>query len=133
MLSRIGELVQEGSNFAFETTCSGKSYLRILKLAKSKGYRITLIFLWLSSPKHAIARVARRVQQGGHFVADEVVRRRYYGGVKNLSDIYMPLTDITLVYDNSDLRHKLIATYERGFGIKVVDQSVWKQIKGNPS
>jgi predicted ABC-type ATPase len=66
MLNRLNELVDSGVNFAFETTCSGRGHSVFLKRCRTKGYRITLIFLWLPSSDVAVERVARRVSRGGH-------------------------------------------------------------------
>ena len=50
MIKRLRELLDANKNFAFETTASGKNYIKHLKTAKSKGYEISLVFLWLSEP-----------------------------------------------------------------------------------
>ena len=84
MLKRINELLTEGADFAFETTLATKSYVSLLKKAKASGYKITLVYFWLSSPEEAIERVATRVSKGGHHIPEEVIRRRYYAGINNL-------------------------------------------------
>ena len=101
MLQRIQELVDQGVSFAFETTLSGRSFARAIPGWQSLGYRVELYFLSLSSPEAAIARVARRVTQGGHYVPDEVVRRRFYGGLANLDQVYKALVDSWVLYDSS--------------------------------
>jgi predicted ABC-type ATPase len=40
MLERMRELVQAKQNFAFETTCSGKSYSRMLRECQKVGWRV---------------------------------------------------------------------------------------------
>jgi predicted ABC-type ATPase len=52
---------------------------------------VHLVFLWLASSELAIARVARRVEMGGHSVPDEIVRRRYTAGLRNRFGLYQPL------------------------------------------
>ena len=42
LIDRIKELVQEKQDFAFETTLSGRGYVRNLREIKKIGYRITL-------------------------------------------------------------------------------------------
>ncbi len=49
MLKRINELLSENENFAFETTLSTRSYKNKIIEAKTKGYRVTLLFFWLQS------------------------------------------------------------------------------------
>ena len=72
MLQEMRRHFAARQSFAFETTLSGRSYLRQIALWQGAGYRVKLIFLQLDSPEEAIARVAQRVRQGGHDVADAV-------------------------------------------------------------
>lgn len=76
MIQRLHALLNANQSFAFETTASGKNYIKHLKSAKEKGYELCLTFLWLSKPEEAIRRVAQRVKQGGHHVPEETVVRR---------------------------------------------------------
>ena len=41
----------------------------------------------------AIERVASRVAQGGHDIPIPDIRRRYARGLKNLTNIYLPIVD----------------------------------------
>jgi len=88
MLQRIKDLLEKGADFAFETTLSTKSYVSFIKQAKEKGYTVTLLYFWLSSPQFAIERVATRVSEGGHHIPADVIERRYYRGLKNLLNLY---------------------------------------------
>lgn len=65
MLEEIDECVASGQSFAFETTLSGKGYLRKITLWQQLGYQVKLWFLSLPSEDIAISRVAERVVQGG--------------------------------------------------------------------
>src|ERR1051325_7846529 len=49
MIERIRDLTKSGESFAFETTCAGRSHLRLLRECRNRGYRLTLLFLWLPS------------------------------------------------------------------------------------
>ena len=62
---------------------------------------MSLLFLALPSADVAIQRVSERVAQGGHFVPDTVVRRRFRAGKANLESVYKPLVDSWALYDNS--------------------------------
>lgn len=48
----------------------------------------------------AIARVATRVNQGGHAIPTDVIRRRYKTGWENFINIYRPLLAAWQVYEN---------------------------------
>lgn len=102
MIRRIDELLENGETFAIETTLASKLYIRTIEKARSLGYRIIIVFFWLESPELAFERVMNRSREGGHFVAKEVVFRRYYSGLKNLFGKYIALADSALVVDNSN-------------------------------
>lgn len=108
MLEEIALNVATGKTFAFETTLSGLTYARMVPEWRSAGYRIKLLFLALDSPEEAIGRVAIRVQQGGHHVQAEVVRRRYAAGLKNFHDVYRQLVDYWQWFDNSGTVPRLL-------------------------
>ena len=102
MLRRIEELVERGESFAFETTLSGRGFARAIPCWQSRGYRVELYFLRMSAPEGSIVRVARRVRQGGHYVPDEVIRRRFHNGLANFHRIYKQLVDHWSLIDNSE-------------------------------
>lgn len=59
MRRRIHQLVTEEKNFAFETTLSTKSYLKLIEKAKAQAYTAVLIFLYLNSTEIAKQRVKK--------------------------------------------------------------------------
>jgi predicted ABC-type ATPase len=87
MLTRIEELIAAGMSFAFETTCAGRTYLRLLENCKLDGWKVSLIYLWVPSPEYSLARVERRVRQGGHSIPEDVIRRRYKAGLFNVRQL----------------------------------------------
>lgn len=109
MLHRIDELLQEGVDFAFETTLATRSYKQKILLARSLGYRINILFFWLRSTTLAKTRVMTRVLEGGHDIPDDIIERRYIRGIKNLFEIYLPISDNVFIFDNSDGNHEIIA------------------------
>ncbi len=109
MLGRIETLARSRVDFGFETTLSGRTQASLLARLKADGYRLHLFFLWLSSPELALARVRERVSSGGHFVPEEVVRRRFKRGSVNLFRLYEPLLDRYLLFDNSGDYPRLMA------------------------
>ena len=108
MLRRLDELLSNGENFAFETTLATKSYKNKIKVAKENGFKVILLFFWLRNLELAIECVKIRVKEGGHNIPEDVIRRRYVNGIKNLFEIYLPIVDEALVFDNSDVEPQLI-------------------------
>lgn len=129
MLARIDELINEGESFAFETTLSTRSYRNKVVEAREKGYKVTLLFFWLNSVNLAKNRVKNRVSEGGHNIEPEVIERRYINGIKNLFDIYIPIVDHYMIFDNSEGTNRLIIqTYRDGI-VLVQDEFTLIQIK----
>ena len=129
LIEKMRTLVRDGQSFAFETTCSGKSYVRMLKQCRDDGWRISLIYLWVPSPEYSIARVARRVSQGGHHIPDDVIRRRYLAGLWNMRHLYLPLAHNAFVYDNRDRALRLIARQAADSPLVVLDRDIWSGIE----
>lgn len=101
MLNQINGHVRRRKNFAFETTLAGRIYVRRIPIWQNIGYRIRLIFLQLSTFEEAVERVRIRVEQGGHDVPEDVIRRRFLQGWANFINVYKQLVDVWLLYDNS--------------------------------
>ncbi len=129
MLRQIEKLIESGSSFAFETTCAGRSQIKLLQDCKQDGWQISLIFLWVPSPEYSVARVARRVSQGGHSIPVEVIRRRYRAGLWNMRHRYLPLVDDVTIYDNRDNDLRLVARREAPFSLEVWDGEIWSRIE----
>lgn len=91
----------EKTDFAFETTLATKSYVSLIEQAKETGYTVTLLFFWLDSPEMAQRRVLKRVEEGGHAIPPEVIKRRYHRGLTNLMNLYIPICDNWLMIDNT--------------------------------
>lgn len=109
MLNRINELLELNENFAFETTLATKSYKSKVEYAQEKKYTVTLLFFWLQNVDLAIERVKTRVLEGGHNIETDIIYRRYKNGIKNLFEIYLPIVDEVMIFDNSAGKPELIA------------------------
>lgn len=129
MLKRIDELFSENENFAFETTLATKSYKEKILKAQENGYFVTLLFFWLKNTELAKERVKTRVLEGGHHIPDDIIERRYYNGILNLFNIYLPIVDQLLIFDNSEGKHKLIAEKNDGEQISIIREEEFKQIR----
>ncbi len=101
MLEEINNHARKGRSFAFETTLSGRGYIRKIRQWRTDGYRVNLIFLSLASPGEAVRRVHLREQQGGHPIPEAVILRRFHAGLRNFHDIYRHCVDHWQHFDNS--------------------------------
>jgi len=114
MLEQIHSFGKRGLDFGFETTLSGKTYVKLLKDLKKKGYLIHLFFLWISNVKLALERIELRVRNGGHHIPEAIVLRRFDRSLPNFFRFYQPLADSWAIFDNSEDVPKMIAFEESG-------------------
>lgn len=128
MVMRIQYLLEQMADFSIETTLATRSLVTIIKRAKSKGYKVTLIYLWLQSPELAIQRVRNRVLNGGHNIPEDVLRRRYKMGILYLFDTYLPLCDNWIIADNTHPPFTVVAegNLERTL---IKDENKFKKIR----
>jgi predicted ABC-type ATPase len=129
MLGRISELLQAGVDFAIETTLSTRSYVSLVHRAHRKGYKVTLIYVWLESYELAIDRVAVRVSKGGHNIPPHIIKRRYERGVHNLINLYIPIVDLWSVTNNTHNELETIAKGEQFIAHSIINEYFWEQIQ----
>ena len=102
-IARIKSLLEQKRSFAVETTLSGKFHLDAAMRAKSAGWNVGIVYIGLTSPTVAIARVRLRKLGGGHNVPAADVRRRYRRSLVNLANVF-GIADRLVVLDNSSSR-----------------------------
>ena len=130
MLQRIDGLLKNQENFSIETTLATRSYTRLIHRAQEQGYKVSLIYFWLSSPDLAIQRVAQRVRNGGHDIPRDVVIRRYQAGINNFFNIYMSNVDYWLLADNSNTPRVIVAEGGRGVKTNISHADLFNRIQG---
>jgi predicted ABC-type ATPase len=67
---------------------------------------------------------------GGHPVPEDVVRRRYHAGLRNLLDLYKPMADTWRIFDNSHGGGpRLVAKGSGENTTLLMDEALWKSIQ----
>ncbi|MNC40018.1 Zeta toxin [compost metagenome] len=99
-VKQIRELIGRKEKFAIETTLSGSFVLRHMKTAKEQGYKVVMYYIGLQDVQMHIDRVASRVEQGGHWIAEEDIRWRYGQSLSNLMPA-MEISDEVTIIDNT--------------------------------
>ena len=123
MLQRIELLLSQNKTFAIETTLATRSYATLVERVRHTGYRVVLLFFWLASPEMAIERVAKRVREGGHNIPTDTIIRRYWLGLENFFNIFAPIVDSWMFFDNVD-KTILLADDER-----IINPQIFNNIK----
>ena len=90
---------------------------------------VSLIYFWLQSPELAEMRVAKRVRDGGHDIPTPVLRRRYKSGIKNLFELYMPVVDYWMVFDNSQPSRVMVAEGGLNINTNILENEIFENIK----
>jgi predicted ABC-type ATPase len=130
MLARLEELAARRADFAFETTLASRTFAPFIRRLRSEGYRVQLVYVWLGSADLCVERVRSRAMSGGHFVEEEIVRRRYERSLKNLFGLYLPLADGWQVYDNTDAGGSQQVAEGSGQTPTVIhDEATWNEMK----
>lgn len=108
MIQRIQEMVAEGTDFAIETTLSGNWLVKHILEWKANGFTVELFYVRLESPDISVSRVKTRVLKGGHYIPENVIRRRFQRSLAMFERKYKPIVDDWMVYDNTDTKAKFV-------------------------
>ena len=127
MLEQIHSFGKRRLDFGFETTLSGKTYVKLLKDLKKTGYRIHLFFLWISDVRLALERIELRVRNGGHYIPKDIVLRRFERSLPNFFRFYQPLADSWAIFDNSKDIPRMIAFEESG-KLEIFDKDLYDTV-----
>ena len=99
-IKEIENRVESRQDFAFETTLSGRSYLKLIKRLRLEGWRVELIYLALPTVEMSKLRVAERVAHGGHNIPIQDIERRFSRSLRNLLNEFSWVTGRTQCFMN---------------------------------
>lgn len=92
--------IAKRENFCFETVLSTDRNLKLLQYAREQGYFIRCYYVLTVDPQINVARVASRVQAGGHDVPVEKIISRYDKALVRVREL-LAVCDVCHIYDNS--------------------------------
>jgi predicted ABC-type ATPase len=95
---------------------------------RNKEGSVTLLYIWLNSPEFAIGRVAKRVSEGGHHIPSDVIVRRYYRGISNLFNLYIPICNDWVIVSNMQLNPKIVARGSALLEKQIIIADIWEKI-----
>ena len=111
-IRRIRAYLFSGTSFNQESTLSGKTVLHTIQEARDLGYRVLMHYVGVQSPQIANARIAHRLDVGGHSIAEDVVERRWQRSMDNFVRA-ASICDEVLVFDNT-WQMRLVARLKHG-------------------
>jgi predicted ABC-type ATPase len=127
VLGEIKFFARRRDTFAFETTLSGRGYLRLIRQLKKQGYKVHFFFLCVGTVDVALSRVKDRVLKGGHDVPEPVIRRRFSRSIGNFFRAYRRLADSWYLFDNSGATPSVIA-FERSGKLRIISGAQYRAL-----
>jgi len=97
---KIKECIALQKSFAFETVFAVDKLPQFVLAAKKNNYYITLHFVALENVLNNIERVAKRVSQGGHNIATDLIKTRHSKTMALLPQL-LSVSDRAILYDNT--------------------------------
>jgi predicted ABC-type ATPase len=119
------KLFETQQSFCFETVMSHESKIELLKLAKSKGYKTYLYFVYTDDPELNVLRVKLRASMGLHDVNSEVVRSRYKRSFELLPKA-LKAVDRAYIINNSN---KLNVVAEKKSDLLIIKEEISDNLK----
>jgi predicted ABC-type ATPase len=111
------KLLDLRQSFTFETVMSSDDKVRFMKQAQDLGYRTYLYFVATDSVTININRVANRVDDGGHAVAEEKIVQRYERSLGLLPSA-VAASNRAYIFDNSADKSILLAEITDGIELE---------------
>lgn len=128
MLNQINDSIIYGRSVSFETTLSGRHWIRIIKQAKEVGFEVNIYYLIVNNYEICLNRINERILRGGHSVPKDTVIRRYHRSKELLLSTYLNLVDNVFIFDNSNGNANLIATKNEDKGLEILKNDVYQDI-----
>ncbi len=113
VLERLDALFVARVDVVLETTLATRSHAVRIRDWKATGYRVELIYLQLPSAEASIARVARRVERGGHGIPEDTLRRRFPLSRKYFETVYKPIVDRWELWESGEEGLRLLDCHPR--------------------
>ncbi|HRG90493.1 MAG TPA: zeta toxin family protein [Chitinophagales bacterium] len=108
----VERLFESKQSFCFETVMSHQSKIEMLKLAKLKGYKTYLYFVFTENSTLNELRVKLRVAQGGHNVDPQKIRDRFIRSFTLLKSALQQSSEAFLI--NNSVNFAVVAEQQAG-------------------
>jgi predicted ABC-type ATPase len=99
---RLNEFLEKKKDVVLETTLSGTYINKVALRARAIGYKITVIYVFVSDPKTCMERVKMRRRKGGHDVPEEDIERRFYRSFGNFWFNFIEIANRWMLYYNGE-------------------------------
>jgi predicted ABC-type ATPase len=129
-LNRVEACIQAHEDFAFETTLSGRGYLRLIDRLSAEGWKIDLYYIALPSVEMSKARVAERVAHGGHNIPLADIERRFPRSLRNLFSDYRMRVRKCVCYMNDEANDPSLIFWNYGNDCTIFNNERFEMLWG---
>ncbi|MBL7729272.1 MAG: zeta toxin family protein [Dinghuibacter sp.] len=119
--------IEAKSDFMIESNLADSRSYQWLSLMKSSGYNLVLYFLSTDDVVINIGRVLRRVSEGGHNVAESIIRSRYALSHSYLKTRLSEFKEVYLVDNSTDTAQIQVKINDGRITEKAPDLLNWVQ------
>lgn len=134
-IERARSGIKQRDMLLLESTLSGRTLSGLVNHAREAGFGVSIIFVFLESVKHCLARVQERVRKGGHNVPEADIERRFVRSLSNFWSRYRQQADQWyLIFNSGDV--PLDVAMGEGDEIEVLDEILFEkflELKGEKS
>ncbi len=127
-LEEVESAIQAKEDFAFETTLSGRGYLKLIDRLRGEGWQVDLHYVALPNVSMSKSRVAERVRHGGHNIPESDIERRFPKSLSNLLNYYRMRVDACMCYMWVD-GNVHIVFHQAGDACVVLNEDIFEQLK----
>lgn len=107
------QAIAQHRSVAIETVLSSSKYLPLVQTARRRGFETVLIYTGLPSVRFSVARVAARVQAGGHNVPRRKLLERWGRSLDNFVT-FMAHCDEVVLFSNAGSEPVLVGNRTAG-------------------
>jgi predicted ABC-type ATPase len=104
--TRREQLLARGQSFVSETVFSHPSKLQLIANAQQAGFVVALYVVALDDPQRLLARVDKRMREGGHSVPSDKILARYPRTMAHLQQA-VQLADAAYLFDSQDVAQEI--------------------------
>jgi len=126
-LTEIDQHIEAREDFSFETTLSGRIYLRLIQRLQAEEWRVKLVYLALTRVEMSRLRVAERVAHGGHNIPIRDIERRFPRSLHNLFHLFSHAVDHCICFMN-DGDVPVLLFEQNGENRKIAHEELYDQL-----
>lgn len=110
-VEKLKRSIKKKTSFCVETTLAGNYMLNQMKTAREAGYSVHLYYIGLQSVWLHKARVKTRVAEGGHWISETDIERRYFRSLLNLPAAIDLSNNVVIIDNSGPIYEKIVEVY----------------------